>query len=53
MIPLSTVIRRFEADYLRQYGATSLPSQRQALAALQHCRTAMAPRMLTACIACD
>jgi hypothetical protein len=53
MIPLSTVIRRFEADYLRQYGATSLPSQRQALAAMKQCRTAMAPRMLTACSACD
>ena len=53
MIPLSTVIRRFEADYLRQYGATSLTSQRQALAALRQCRTAMAPRMLTACSACD
>lgn len=53
MIPLSTVIRRFEADYLRQYGHATLPSQRQALAAMQQCRTAMAPRMLTACTACD
>ena len=45
MTPLSEVIRRCEADYLRQYSATMLPSHRQALAALKRCRTAMAPRM--------
>lgn len=53
MIPLAEVIDRFEADYLRQYSATMLPSHRQALAAMKHCRTAMAPRLLTACSACD
>ena len=53
MIALSSVIARFEADCLRQYGHTLLPSQRQALAAMKHCRTAMAPRMLAHCSACD
>jgi hypothetical protein len=53
MIALSEVITRFEADYLRQYSPTMLPSHRQALAAMKHCRTAMAPRMLAACSACD
>lgn len=53
MIALADVISRFEADYLRQYSATLLPSQRQALAAMKHCRTAMAPRLLAACSACD
>jgi hypothetical protein len=53
MIPLADVINRFEADYLRQYSATLLPSHRQALAAMKHCRTAMAPRMWVACSACD
>jgi hypothetical protein len=53
MIPLSTVITRYEADYLQRYGASVLPSQRQALAAMKHCRTTLAPRMLATCDACD
>lgn len=46
-IALSEVIARFEADYLRQYTPSS--EQRQALAALQRCRTQRAPRMLAQC----
>lgn len=53
MMPLSDVIQRFEADYLQQHGHALLPSQRQALAAMKHCRTALAPRLLVACSACD
>ncbi|MFY9327328.1 MAG: transposase [Georgfuchsia sp.] len=53
MIPLADVISRFEADYLRQHSTTMLPSHRQALAVMKHCRTAMAPRFLAACSACD
>lgn len=53
MIPLSSIIARFEADCLKQYAHTLLPSQRQALAAMKHCRTALAPRMLAHCSACD
>lgn len=53
MIPLADAIQRFEADYLRQYGHTALPSQLQALAAMKQCRTALAPRFLAACSACD
>jgi len=52
MIPLSSVIARFEADYLRQY-PHALPSQHQALSAMKQCRTALAPRMLAVCSACD
>lgn len=53
MIALAEVINRFEADYLKQYSQTMLPSHRQALAAMKHCRTSMAPRMVAACSACD
>lgn len=53
MIPFSAVITRFETDYLQQYSSSILPSHRQALAAMKHCRTAMAPRMVAACSACD
>jgi hypothetical protein len=53
VISLSSIIARFEADCLRQYAHTLLPSQRQALAAMKHCRTALAPRMLARCGACD
>lgn len=53
MIALSSIIARFEADCLQQYAHTLLPSQRQALAAMKHCRTVQAPRMLAHCSACD
>jgi hypothetical protein len=53
VIALSSIIARFEADCLRQYAHTLLPSQRQALATMKHCRTALAPRMLAHCSACD
>jgi hypothetical protein len=52
MITLASVIDRFEADYLAQYGATSLPSQTKALASMKRCRTQLAPRMLAQCGAC-
>ena len=52
MISLASIIERFESDYLRQYGATSLPSHARALAAMKHCRTQLAPRMLAQCGAC-
>ena len=52
MISLASVIERFEADYLAQYGATSLPSHTKALAAMKRCRTQLAPRMLAQCGAC-
>ena len=52
MIALADVITRFEGDYLRQY-PHALTSQRQALAAMKSCHTAMAPCMLARCTACD
>ena len=52
MISLACIIERFEADYLRQYGATSLPSHTHALAAMKRCRTQLAARMLAQCGAC-
>lgn len=53
MIPLAEVIARHEAAYLQQYRHAILPSHRQALAAMKSCRTALAPRMLARCSACD
>ena len=52
MISLASIIERFEPDYLRQYGASSLPSHAKALAAMKRCRTQLAPRMLAQCGAC-
>ena len=52
MISLASIIERFEPDYLRQYGATCLPSHTKALAAMKRCRTQLAPRMLAQCGAC-
>ncbi|APW46917.1 IS91 family transposase [Rhodoferax antarcticus] len=52
MITLASVIERFEADYLAQYGATSRLCHTKALAAMKRCRTQLAPRMLAQCGAC-
>jgi hypothetical protein len=53
MIPLSTIIDAFEADYLAQYAGSILPSQRKALAAMKICRTSASPMMHAQCTACD
>ncbi|MEA3641718.1 MAG: IS91 family transposase [Lamprobacter sp.] len=52
MILLSSLIATFEADYLAQYGATSLPSQLRALEAMKCCRTSASPRMRVQCEDC-
>ncbi len=52
MITIASIIERFEPDYLRQYGASSLPSHTKALSAMKRCRTQLAPRMLAQCGAC-
>jgi len=53
MIPLASIIERFEADFCEQYHGAILPGQRRALAAMKLCRTSMAPRMLAQCANCD
>lgn len=53
MIRLSSIIEIFETELLNQYGNDLLPGQRRALAAMRQCRTALSPRMLAQCLACD
>jgi hypothetical protein len=53
MIPMASIIRSFEPDLLARYGGQLLPSQRRALHAMQHCRTARSPRMQVQCEACQ
>ena len=53
MITLTSIIERFEAAYLTQYGSAVLPSHRKALSAMKLCRSNMAPRMLAQCSRCD
>ena len=43
---LATIIERFGGNYLAQYGSSALPSQRQALNAMKHCRSILGPGML-------
>lgn len=52
MITLASIIERFAQDYLMQYGHAALPSQRQALNALQRCRTTRSAHMLAQCGGC-
>ena len=52
MITLASIIERFGADYLAQYPQCASHVQRQALTAMQRCRTTLAPRMLAQCIDC-
>ncbi len=52
MIALADVIRRFGADYRARHGPTLTPERAQALSAMQHCRSRMAPQLLAACSDC-
>ena len=52
MITLASVINQFGQDYLAQYATSVLPSQRQALNAMKHCRTSLGPSMLAQCDDC-
>jgi hypothetical protein len=53
MIRLSSLIEHFEQPLLAQYGHRLLPEQRQALAAMKSCRSALSPRMQAHCLACE
>jgi hypothetical protein len=51
MIRLASIIETFEAELLQQ--GKLLPSQRHALNAIKHCRSAMSPKMQCECAGCD
>lgn len=52
MTSLADIIRRFESDYRARHGHTLNPERAQALSAMQHCRSRMAPQLLAACPDC-
>lgn len=52
MITLASIIDHFGADYLAQYGDCVLPSQRQALNVMKHCRSSLGPCLLAQCGDC-
>lgn len=52
MMRLAEVITQFGPELLARYGQRLLPSQRQALTALQSCRSRFAPHLLAACEGC-
>ena len=52
MMRLADVITRFESRLSDKYAAQLLPSHRQALAAIQSCRSRFAPHMLATCSGC-
>lgn len=52
MITLASIIDHFGADYLAQYGNSVLPSQRQALNVMKHCRSSLGPCLLAQCGDC-
>ncbi|MEF3076142.1 transposase [Methylobacter sp. Wu1] len=53
MILLSSIIETFETEFLERYQDSLLPSHRQALAAMKHCRTSHSPVMLAQCDDCE
>jgi hypothetical protein len=53
MILLSSIIQRFETEFLAQYQDSLLPSHLKALAAMADCRTSASPAMLAHCNDCD
>ena len=52
MITLASIIDHFGADYLAQYANCVLPSQRQALNVMKHCRSSLGPCLLAQCGDC-
>lgn len=52
MIALASIIERFGQDYLAHYGASVLPSQRQALNVMKNCRSSLGPCLVAQCGAC-
>lgn len=52
MSTLAQIIERFAPDYRARYGHTLTPERTQALSAMQHCRSRMAPQLLAACPDC-
>jgi hypothetical protein len=52
MITLASIIDHFGAAYLAQYGNCVLPSQRQALNVMKHCRSNLGPCLLAQCGDC-
>lgn len=53
MIPLSSILQTFEAEFLSHYQDSILPGQRKALAVMQLCRTTQSPVMLAQCEDCE
>jgi hypothetical protein len=53
VIALASLIERFTPAFLAQYPKAVLPSHREALSAMAHCRTRMAARMLAQCSGCQ
>lgn len=53
MMRMASIIKTFEADFLRQYGSTLLHSQAHALAAFKTCRNALSAQMKVQCSACQ
>jgi hypothetical protein len=52
MITLSQIIERFAPEYRARHGHTLTAEHAQALSAMQHCRSRMAPQLLAACPDC-
>lgn len=52
MTLFSSIIKKFEADFLAQYAKQILPSHRKALSAMKICRTQHSPRMQASCCEC-
>ncbi len=53
MIRLSSIIKRFKTGFLTNYRGRLLPSHRNALGAMENCRSKQSPKMLVGCTQCD
>ncbi len=52
MILLSSIIKKFDTQFLEQYQDSILPSHRKALAAMRACRSSSGPLMQAQCTEC-
>ncbi len=53
MITLSSIIEKFKSEVLAQHHHEILPGHRRALTAMEHCRTALSPKMQAQCVECE
>lgn len=49
MIPIASIIKEYEEEFIKKYTKQILPSHLQTLSAIKFCRSEYSPKMLMKC----